>query len=287
MHPKSHTVPPTNPNHIHNPHDMTKLDLNNSNTKPKSKFGFQEIVILVLIILIVVLAVVAAIIFLRISPFSNSSSTTSSKSSTTTYVSSSVTSTSKTSSASTSISSTVSTSLSTTSKTSASSTTVSSSSSSSSKSSTSSTVSSTSASTSSSTTSVAGNLKVYFSKGDGIDVVGRDSTATTTYQKTIDAVLAKVKGPTAAEISAGFKADLNLSGDSNCAGNWFELDTSGGKATLKFCRTVTLTGAVADGLLEQSLGKTLMDNSGLSKVVILNRDNNCLFNASGLNSCKN
>lgn len=54
-------------------------------------------------------------------------------------------------------------------------------------------------------------------------------------------MLAKVKGPTAAEISAGFKADLNLSGDSNCAGNWFELDTSGGKATLKFCRTVTLT----------------------------------------------
>lgn len=100
MHPKSRALlHQTNPNHIHNPHDMTKLDLNNSNTEPKSKFGFQEIVILVLMILIVVLAVVAAVIFLNFS-FFNSSSTTSSKSSTTAYVSSSVTSTSKTQSAS-------------------------------------------------------------------------------------------------------------------------------------------------------------------------------------------
>lgn len=96
-----------------------------------------------------------------------------------------------------------------------------------------------------------------------------------------------LKGPTETEKAQGYFTTVRVrSGESNCGGEDFTLMIENGTATLRFCRQFDHLGVVADGQAESELKATLKQFSTVQKVVILNRDNNCEFDLSGMNLCK-
>jgi len=95
-------------------------------------------------------------------------------------------------------------------------------------------------------------------------------------------------GPTAVEQSAGLFStwtDFTYGSTSDCGGDPFELDLTGGTITVRFCTSVTLLGAVADGQAETAMTETLLAFSTINKVVILAQSDHCLFDASGMDLC--
>lgn len=156
---------------------------------------------------------------------------------------------------------------------------------------TSTTSSESSASTSSSTSSISANVKVYFSK---------NPTSATDPSKTFavnrvspDLGVAKyvigelIKGPTAGETALGYFSKVKVSGTSNCGGASFTVTISETKkATLKFCKDfVSEGGVVSDAQAQSEIEASLKQFPTTTKVVILDKDGNCLFDQSGLNNC--
>jgi hypothetical protein len=133
-------------------------------------------------------------------------------------------------------------------------------------------------------------VKAYFSKHPQSDndpsatfPVGRFSPDAGVAQFAVAQVLA---GPTAAEAQSGyFTPGIVLSGNSSC-GSDFNVKLAGGVATLQFCRTTALKGAVSDGQLNAEFTATLKQFPKVTKVVILNQAGHCLFDASGQDLCK-
>ncbi len=147
-------------------------------------------------------------------------------------------------------------------------------------------------STSSSTSStVSANVKVYFSK---------TPTSTTDPSKTFavnrvspDLSVAKyvigelIKGPTTGETALGYFSKVKVSGTSNCGGASYTITISDAKkATLKFCKDfVSEGGVVSDAQAQSEIQASLTQFPTITKVVILDKDGNCLFDQSGLNNC--
>ena len=95
-------------------------------------------------------------------------------------------------------------------------------------------------------------------------------------------------GPTTAEAATGYFStwtDFTYGAASDCGGDPFELTLTGATLTVRFCTTVTLLGAVADGQANTAMTETLLQFSTISRVNILNRANHCLFDLSGLDLC--
>lgn len=157
---------------------------------------------------------------------------------------------------------------------------------------TSTTSSESSVSTSSSTSStISANVKVYFSK---------NPTSATDPSKTFavnrvspDLGVAKyvigelIKGPTAGETALGYFSKVKVSGTSNCGGPSFTVTISETKkATLKFCKDfVSEGGVVSDAQAQSEIQASLTQFPTITKVVILDKEGNCLFDQSGLNNC--
>ncbi len=148
-----------------------------------------------------------------------------------------------------------------------------------------------SASTSSSTSStVSANVKVYFSK---------NPTSATDPSKTFavnrvspDLGVAKyvigelIKGPTAGETALGYFTKVKVTGTSNCGGASYTITISEAKkATLKFCKDFTSEGVVSDAQAQSEIETSLTQFPTIIKVVVLDKDGNCLFDQSGLNNC--
>lgn len=103
------------------------------------------------------------------------------------------------------------------------------------------------------------------------------------------AVQQLVAGPSAAEQAQGLFSEwtkLTLSGSSNCAGEDFTIAIQNQVATIKFCRQVQLLGVLSDARADSALKATLGQFPNVGKVVILDRNDRCLFDASGQDRCK-
>lgn len=101
------------------------------------------------------------------------------------------------------------------------------------------------------------------------------------------AVKELLKGPTEAEKAAGYFTTVRLRNvESNCNGQDFMLNISEGLATLRFCRTFDHLGVVADGQADSEIKATLKQFNTVEKVIILNNNNKCEFDLSGLELCR-
>ena len=95
-------------------------------------------------------------------------------------------------------------------------------------------------------------------------------------------------GPTPTEDANGLFStwtDFSYGASSDCGGDPFALTLVGGTITVRFCTTVTLLGSVADGQAETTITQTLLAFSTISKVVLLDHTDHCLFDASGMDLC--
>jgi hypothetical protein len=95
-------------------------------------------------------------------------------------------------------------------------------------------------------------------------------------------------GPNAPEKANGFFTpwtDFTYGAVSDCGGDPFELTLVSSVLTVRFCTTVTLLGAVADGQANVAMTETLLQFSTITRVNILNQANDCLIDPSGLNLC--
>jgi hypothetical protein len=134
-------------------------------------------------------------------------------------------------------------------------------------------------------------VKLYFSKHPESDndpqktfPVARKTTADDLPTFAIQQLLA---GPSTSEEKAGyFVGSITLTGNSDCGSGDFTLNALENTSTLRFCRTASLTGIMSDAQLENDIKDTLLQFPGVKKVVILNKDDDCLFNLSGLNLCR-
>lgn len=127
-----------------------------------------------------------------------------------------------------------------------------------------------------------GEVKVYFSKGDGIP--GKVVAVT---RKAPDRGLARfaigqlIAGPTKAERRKGLHSELTgrLRGPSDCGAD-FKLKIKDGTATLRFCRTVWGSGVGSDARALHTISATLKQFKSVKKVISLNKDGRCLFDES-------
>lgn len=85
------------------------------------------------------------------------------------------------------------------------------------------------------------------------------------------------------EISLNKKLDLR--GNSVCDGANFTTDVTENTLTVKFCRDLMLSGVLADASVQDAMKRSLLGIEGISKVIFLNKDGNCMFDESGLNLC--
>ncbi len=141
-------------------------------------------------------------------------------------------------------------------------------------------------------------VKVFFSKHPETDSnpvavfpVNRVSPDTGVIKFAITQLIA---GPTASEQAAGYYTPLTaaLTGASNCGGPDFQVtrDVRGttpeiGTVTLRFCRTVSLSGDLTGGVIAAEITQTILQFPNNTKVVILTRDGACFNDLSGRNNC--
>jgi hypothetical protein len=95
-------------------------------------------------------------------------------------------------------------------------------------------------------------------------------------------------GPTTVEDANGFFTpwtDFTYGAVSDCGGDPFEVTLVSSVLTVRFCTSVTLLGAVADGQAETSMTETLLLFPTVDRVNILNQAGKCLFDASGMDLC--
>lgn len=93
-----------------------------------------------------------------------------------------------------------------------------------------------------------------------------------------------IAGPTSQERQNGVTAAIQLGGNSNC-GRDFTLSIERGVARVKFCRDVVSAGIGDDARAQSAIEATLKQFSTVQSVVLLNKNGNCLANASGDNRC--
>lgn len=134
-------------------------------------------------------------------------------------------------------------------------------------------------------------VKIYFSKHPESDNDPSKVFPVSRTSPTIGvgsfAVKELLKGPTEAEKSAKYFSTIRLRNDeSNCGGQDFTLQIKDGVATLRFCRTFDHLGSVADGQADVSIKTTLKQFDTVDRVVILNKNNHCEFDLSGMDLCK-
>lgn len=141
-------------------------------------------------------------------------------------------------------------------------------------------------------------MKVYFSKHNDSDNdpskvfplsrIAPDSQVATYGIKQL------IQGPSSLETSLGYYSELQgkLLGTSNCSGADFQilLNTKGSKseqgtATLKFCKTTSLSGDLSGARIKAEIENTLTQFNTIKKVVILNKDGGCFDDLSGQNLC--
>ena len=103
-----------------------------------------------------------------------------------------------------------------------------------------------------------------------------------------------IAGPTASEKAQGYFTELSaaLTGTSNCGGADFTISINVvqtlppvGGATLRFCRTLSLPGELADARIKAEITKTLTQFSTINRVTILTRDGHCFGDLSGQDKC--
>lgn len=94
-----------------------------------------------------------------------------------------------------------------------------------------------------------------------------------------------ISGPTTSEKATGFFGEIKLSGSSKCDGADFVLATDSSTATVRFCKTFESAGVMADARMQSQIETTLLQFSSISKVILLNREGYCLFDASGEEGC--
>ncbi|MEI7578541.1 MAG: DUF333 domain-containing protein [bacterium] len=120
------------------------------------------------------------------------------------------------------------------------------------------------------------------------DYVTKVTRTTTRKDIAAFAVEEIIKGPSAAEINQGlgqtFKKDSFtwFTGNSNCSGNDFTISINSGKATVKFCRSTTLSGDMSGFIVEQQIVKTLKQFPTIQSVRILNVAGDCYNDMKGV-----
>lgn len=160
------------------------------------------------------------------------------------------------------------------------------------------TATATTASASATATPAGVPVKVFFSKHPETDSnpvavfpVNRVSPDTGVIRYAITQLIA---GPTASEKSSGYYTPLTaaLTGASNCGGPDFQVarDVRGatpevGTVTLRFCRTVSLSGDLTGGVIAAEITQTILQFPNNAKVVILTKDGGCFNDLSGRNNC--
>jgi hypothetical protein len=103
------------------------------------------------------------------------------------------------------------------------------------------------------------------------------------------ALIELIEGPTAAEADDGLFSPIKLSGESNCDSGNFRYTTAADKLTLTFCKQITSSGVGDDARIQAVVEETVKTNSDDDelKVIILDREGNCLGDQSGQNLCLN
>jgi hypothetical protein len=104
-----------------------------------------------------------------------------------------------------------------------------------------------------------------------------------------------IEGPTQADKDTLYwYTPIVLTGDSNCGGNNFVLtkDTSANSITVQFCKNLTLGGVGDSARVNTVIKAGITENKFLSadspsKIIVLDRNGNCVGDESGLNRCKN
>jgi hypothetical protein len=108
------------------------------------------------------------------------------------------------------------------------------------------------------------------------------------------AITQLIVGPTASEKASGYYTPLTaaLTGASTCGGPDFQVarDVRGttpevGTVTLRFCRTVSLSGDLTGGVIAAEITQTILQFPNNTKVVILTKDGGCFNDLSGRNNC--
>lgn len=132
------------------------------------------------------------------------------------------------------------------------------------------------------------NVKVFFPK---TPESSQDFTAVKPVWRTTSsegvarfAIEQLIAGPTSQERQNGVTAAIELGGNSNC-GKDFILSIEQGVARVKFCRDVISAGIGDDARTQSAIDATLKQFSTVKSVVLLNKNGDCLANASGDNRC--
>ena len=95
-----------------------------------------------------------------------------------------------------------------------------------------------------------------------------------------------ITGPTSDEKKLNYYTPIVLTGTSICTGKDFTLVIGDNKtATVQFCKSLKLDGELADARVITSVTKTLEQFSTITKVVVLDKNGNCVGDLSGMNSC--
>jgi hypothetical protein len=130
-------------------------------------------------------------------------------------------------------------------------------------------------------------VKVYFSKHPESDNDPARVFAVTRQSPSLGvanfAVTETLKGPTAAEKTAGYFTTVRLRNSTNAQD--FRLSILNGTATLQFMKPFDHLGVVADGQASSELKASLLQFGSVKKVIILNYQGNCEFDLSGMNLC--
>jgi hypothetical protein len=134
--------------------------------------------------------------------------------------------------------------------------------------------------------------RVFFSRDpeslddfDAVFAVERDLSGSSSLEAAVAALIA---GPTSAERAAGYFSDwqaILVGTRSTCKGQDFVLMVHSGMATVQLCRQTSSAGIGQDARAQAEIESTLKQFPGVTRVVVLNTDGHCLFDASGLDRC--
>jgi hypothetical protein len=141
-------------------------------------------------------------------------------------------------------------------------------------------------------------VQVYFSKhpesDSDVQAVFPVSRVSPTSGVATSAIEQLIAGPTASENAQGYFTELSaaLAGASNCSGADFSITLNmrashpqTGAATLRFCRTLSLSGELTDARIKAEITKTLTQFSTITSVTIITREGHCFGDLSGQDMC--
>jgi len=96
-----------------------------------------------------------------------------------------------------------------------------------------------------------------------------------------------VAGPTPAEQAMGYFSDFSAIqvGASTCKAQDFTLIRAGTTVTLQLCRQTSSAGIGQDARAQSEINATVMQFSGITRVIVLTSAGHCLFDQSGMDLC--